>query len=65
MHDYEALHYDKEQLKEACEWQAGWGWQGAARCPEDRPGGHGQLLTACSVLQLCHWAPWWSRETAT
>lgn len=40
MHDYEALHYDKEQLKEACEWQAGWGggavgrgpgW-GAARC---------------------------------
>lgn len=23
MHDYEALHYDKEQLKEACEWQAG------------------------------------------
>lgn len=40
MHDYEALHYDKEQLKEACEWQAEWGgvaeerglgW-GAARC---------------------------------
>ena len=40
MHDYEALHYDKEQLKEACEWHAGWGgvaeergpgW-GAARC---------------------------------
>lgn len=40
MHDYEALHYDKEQLKEACEWQAGRGagaegrgpgW-GAARC---------------------------------
>lgn len=23
MHDYEALHYDKEQLKEACEWHAG------------------------------------------
>lgn len=25
MLDYEALHYDKEQLKEACEWQAGRG----------------------------------------
>lgn len=25
MHDYEALHYDKEQLKEACEWRAGLG----------------------------------------
>ncbi|XP_062052215.1 diacylglycerol kinase zeta isoform X3 [Lepus europaeus] len=24
MHDYEALHYDKEQLREACEWQRGW-----------------------------------------
>lgn len=28
MHDYEALHYDKEQLKEACEWQQGWGREG-------------------------------------
>ena len=45
MHDYEALHYDKEQLKEACEWQAGrgagaegrgpgWGWGR----PFSRPG---------------------------
>lgn len=28
MHDYEALHYDKEQLKEACEWQTGGGGLG-------------------------------------
>lgn len=40
MHDYEALHYDKEQLREACEWQRGWaeeregqpGAQGPASC---------------------------------
>lgn len=31
MHDYDALHYDKEQLKEACERRAGleeWGGEG-------------------------------------
>ena len=28
MHDYEALHYDKEQLKEACEWQQDEGREG-------------------------------------
>lgn len=32
MHDYEALHYDKEQLKEACEWHTGLElWWGAPR----------------------------------
>lgn len=29
MHDYEALHYDKEQLKEACECQAQQGVAGS------------------------------------
>lgn len=36
MHDYDALHYDKEQLKEACERHAGlegWGGGGAAEEP--------------------------------
>lgn len=28
MHDYEALHYDKEQLKEACEWLQRWDREG-------------------------------------
>lgn len=58
MHDYEALHYDKEQLKEACEWRAGLG--GVLRA-----GWWMQPLMACSVLQRCPWALWWSQETAT
>lgn len=33
MHDYEALHYDKEQLKEACEWQMGRGGGAEERGP--------------------------------
>lgn len=41
MHDYEALHYDKEQLREACEWHwgkgAGLGVGRAARCPRAGP----------------------------
>lgn len=69
MHDYEALHYDKEQLKEACEWLQGWGggcggemssWGTAwdmQTCS--------QLLKGLSVLQLCLWELWWSPETVT
>lgn len=37
MHDYEALHYDKEQLKEACEWRTGGlGAPRSAGSPEGR-----------------------------
>ena len=61
MHDYEALHYDKEQLKEACEWQAGRGAgaEGRARAGV-QPAADGR-----PALQLCRWALWWSQETAT
>lgn len=71
MHDYDALHYDKEQLKEACKQHAGlegWGGGGAAEEPESpkgRAAGCSRLLTTCSVFQPCHWALWWSQETVT
>lgn len=67
MHDYEALHYDKEQLKEACERHAGLGGWGreSTESPEGQGSGTWPVLTACSALQPCRWAPWWSRETAT
>lgn len=41
MHDYEALHYDKEQLKEACEW----------------PWGQGQGQEGRGTTKACRWAP--------
>lgn len=53
MHDYEALHYDKEQLKEACEWLQGWGREG--RAAAELPGTCIQPK-GLSDLQLCLWA---------
>ena len=46
MHDYEALHYDKEQLKEACEWRVRLGALRSAGSPEGRVVGGSRLLTA-------------------
>lgn len=66
MHDYEALHYDKEQLKEACEWQQD--WAGVSSCwaaCRHAAGTCSQLLKGPSVFQLCLWALWWSLGTAT
>jgi hypothetical protein len=48
MHDYEALHYDKEQLKEACEWLQGWGREG--RAAAGLPGTCSHAAGTCSQL---------------
>lgn len=40
MHDYDALHYDKEQLKEACKQHAGlegWGGVGEGQLKSQGP----------------------------
>lgn len=45
MHDYEALHYDKEQLKEACEWHGGGSGRGGA--------GPGLGVARCGLTSPC------------